>query len=208
LKNVIRGNRLNRVFLLAPFLLLALAASAHSADTPDPCARQRQATIDAFGTPKHAAATELWQACVTWANNQGKEDLVATKDAWAQSLDKLPNGGWMLLMVSDDGTFAVFGSLRHATREGDVVSVWERWEYRERQANNTRSSVVRKMYDCARVVSKPVSSASYSQSNLSGAASSNAYDERWVPVVPGSMGDSLLEWACKSTPRVQAAKAQ
>ena len=199
---------MKRTFFLAPILLLAFASSARSADTTDRCAVQKKAWQTAVGATEQARALEIWNACEAWVKEQGKVDLVATRDAWAQSLDKLPNGGWTLLTVSDDGTFAVFGSLRHATREGNVVAVSQRWEYREQQNDNSRSYVVREMYDCAQAASKSVSSNSYRQSNLSGEASSKIYDEKWVPVAPGTLGESLLDWACKTVPQSQAAKAR
>jgi hypothetical protein len=199
---------LKRIFAFAPVLLLAAPLLCRADWKPHPCALQKQVWQDTVGAAEQAKAADIWRACTVLAKDQQKVEFAETRNTWATSLDKLPAGGWMLLMVSEDGRFAVFGSLRHATREGNVVSVWERWEFREDQTDNSRSSVVRKMYDCARVASKPVSATSYPQNNLGGGGLSRSYDEKWDPAIPGSMGDQLLDWACKTVPRSQPAKAQ
>jgi hypothetical protein len=206
---------LKRIAFLAPILLLALAPSARSADAPDPCPVQKKAWQDSVGPTEAGKTLEIWNACVALAKGPAKVDFVATRDAWAQSLDKLPNGGWEFLMVSPDGTYAIFGSHRHATREGGIVSLWDRYEFRESQPRNGganyKSVVYREMYDCTGVRSKSVSNTYYSENNLSGVGPSYTYEEAkvaWAPVIPGTVGDSLLDWACKTTPRAQPAKAQ
>jgi hypothetical protein len=130
------------------------------------------------------------------------------------STRELPDGGWVLLIVPADGTLAVFGSHRHATRRGSVATVWLRYEYRGRQSTNGfsyKSAVERFMYDCERVAGKSVSSTFYSENNLGEAGQSYVYDEgkvAWTPVIPGTVGESLLEWACKTTSGAQSAKTQ
>jgi hypothetical protein len=126
-----------RKSLLAAILLLGFTSASRAEDTPDPCALQEKASRDAIGKsqPEFDEAQKTWLACSTAARQQKKAEFVATRDAWASSLDKLPAGGWIFLMVSPDGTYAVFGSHRHATREGNVVSLWLRYEYRESQTN-------------------------------------------------------------------------
>jgi hypothetical protein len=113
-----------------------------------------------MGKPTYEEARKDWQTCTTIAAEQKKEKFVATRDSWTASLDKLPSGGWVFLTVSSDGTYAIFGSHRHATREGNVVALWLRTEYREGQSNGSegyKSVVERNMYDCARMASKQVS---------------------------------------------------
>ena len=67
------------------------------------------------------------------------------------------------------------------------------------------------MYDCAGIRSKSVSGTYYVNNNLDGAGSSYTYDETkvaWAPAIPGTIGDSLLDWACETIPpRAQPAKA-
>jgi hypothetical protein len=187
-------------------LCLLFASTSRAAD---PCAYQEQElATKSFGTPEHAEAQKWLNVCRASVEKDKKATFPATREAWAASLDKLPAGGWAFLMVSDDGTYAVFGSHRHATREGSTVSLWLRYEYREAQLNNAnqlyKSVVQRKIYDCAHAASKSAADSFYSENNLGAPGSSYTYDEKkmaWDPAIPGSVGDSLLEWACNSTPR-------
>jgi len=160
-----------------------------------------------MGTPQDDEASETYKKCEATANEQKKAEFAATRDTWAASLDKLSSGGWVFLLVSSDGTFAVFGSHRHATREGNVATIWLRFEYREEQVNGSetyKSLVERNKYDCVRMTSKEVSSTYYGENNLGSGGSSLTFDESkaaWTPAIPGTLGDELLDWACKSTPR-------
>jgi hypothetical protein len=202
------------MLLFAPFLLYVFSSPIQAEERPYPCANQENARKDLLGKSGYDEAEKAWQECYTLAVQRRKTELVATRDTWAASLDKLPNGGWTFLMVSPDGTYAVFGSHRHATREGNVVSLWLRYEYREQQTVNgyadVKSAVERDMYDCARVRSKGVSSTYYGENNLGGGTGSSVnYDEvkvAWAPAIPGTVGDFLLDWACKTVPHAQAAK--
>lgn len=168
----------------------------------------------ALGKPTYEEASKDWQKCSTIAAEKKKVEFVATRDSWAAALDRLPSGGWIFLQVSSDGTSAIFGSRRHATREGSVVAVWLRTEYREGQSSGSesfKSVVERYMYDCARMTSKQVSSTFYRANNLAEPGSSLTFEEgkvAWAPVIPGTIGDSLLDWACKTVPRAQPAKAK
>jgi hypothetical protein len=205
---------MRRIFVFAPVLLIVFAASVHAGEKPDSCALQKQAWQDAIGGTEQAKAAEVWRACTVWAKDQQKMELAETRNTWAASLDKLPNGGWEFLMVSPDGAYAIFGSHRHATREGSVVSLWLRYEYRESQtldgSTSYKSVVYRDMNDCAGVRSKFIASTFYGENNLGGSGTSYTHDDgkvAWAPVIPGTVGDSLLDWACKTTPRSQAAKA-
>lgn len=201
-------------FIWLPILLFTFATRSRADESSGPCALQWKAATDAIGTPEFAEEQKHYEACTAIAAEQQKADFAATRATWAASLNKLPNGAWKFLFVSDDGTFAVFGSHRHATREGDIVSLWLRYEYREQHSNgneNYKSEVERDMYNCARTSTKAVSVTYYHENNLDGVGSSFAYDESkvaWVPVIPGTLGDSLLDWACKTTQRAAAAKAQ
>jgi hypothetical protein len=205
---------LKRILLFAPALLYVFSPPIQADERPNPCANQEQARKDLLGKPGYDEAEKAWQQCATLAIQQRKTELEATRDTWAASLDKLPNGGWIFLMVSPDGTYAVFGSRRHATREGSVVSLWLRYEYREQQTlngySNVKSVVERDMYDCARVKSKGVSSTYYGENNLGGGTGSSVNSDEakvsWAPAIPGTVGDYLLDWACKAVPRVPTAK--
>jgi surface-adhesin protein E len=207
---------MKRISHFLPVLLMVFASSVHAGEKPDPCALQwSEAAALKYNTPEFDAANKIWKECVALASEQQKMEFAASRETWAASLDKLPTGGWVFLMVSQDGIFTTFGSHRHATREGSVVSLWLRYEYRESRSltggANYKSVVYREMYDCSGVRSKSVSNTFYSESNLAVLGPSYTYDEAkvaWAPVIPGTLGDSLLDWACKTTPpRAQPAKA-
>jgi hypothetical protein len=192
-------------------LLHAFASPSRAEDNSDPCALQWKASTDAIGTPGFAEAQDIYRKCTAIADEQKKAEFAATRDPWAASLERLPNGGWTFLMVSPDGTYAVFGSHRHATREGNIVALWLRYEHREQQTNGAnghyKSDVEREMYDCARVASKGVATTYYPENNLGGVGPSYTYEEAkvaWSPAIPGTVGDFLLDWACKTTPRAQS----
>jgi Surface-adhesin protein E len=200
---------LTRIHLFVPILLLIGSVSL-AGTKPNPCALQQDEVAAAqYGTPAKTDALKNLEACLAIAQEQEKAEWAETRNSWAASLDKLPNGGWEFLMVSADGTYAIFGSHRHGTREGNVVAIWLRYEFRDKQiinGNVVRSRVERNLYDCAGVRSKPVSDGFYPQSNLGGEPITNTFDEAkvaWSPAIPGTVGDSLLDWACKTTTRAQ-----
>ena len=182
-------------------LLLGFATTSRAEDTVDPCDFQHKEMLATpSNTIEYPLAKKDWEDCMK------KQNYIETRKVWAASLDKLPNGEWIFLTVSEDGTLAVFATFRNATREENVVSVWQRWEYRDQQPDKSRSAAVREMYDCVHKASKPVLAVNYAQNNLGNQASSKSYEEKWVPVVPGTLRDQLLDWACKSVPRAQTAK--
>jgi hypothetical protein len=207
--------------MLFPFSVLLFFASASRADEEanPPCQPEYKAALDATGSPKFAEAQKQLDDCTALfmqqqeiAEQKKHAEFAVTGHTWAATLDRLPEGGWTFVMVSDEGTYAVFGTRRHAIRTGDVVTVWLRFEYREPQTNSGeryKSQVERKVYDCARMASKTVSDTRYAENNLTGVGASDTYDESkisWTPAIPGTVGDFLIDWACKSVPRAQPAK--
>jgi hypothetical protein len=201
--------RWKRISFLLPLLLYAFAPPSRADDT-DPCAFQSKEFYGTLGKPENAEASEHLTKCQAAAAEQKKAEFAATRDSWAASLDAMPSGGWVFLLVRPDGTYAVFGSHRHATREGNVVSIWLRYEFREARTDNRNTSfkslVEREMFDCGRAASKSVSDTYYRENNLEGGGSPYVYDESkasWVPLIPGTEGDTLLDWVCKTIPRVQ-----
>jgi hypothetical protein len=201
-----------RIFLL---LLLGCLFSSpgHADETPAPCASEWKAATDPSarsGTYEEARAA--LETCEARAREQKKKEFAQTGSTWAAGLDPLANAGWVLLAVAPDGTNAVFGSRRHETRKGSTVAVWLRFEYREAQGDGFKSAVERDVYECARIASKALSVTYYSENNLGGAPrNSTTFDEdkvSWAPVIPGTVGDLLLDWVCKTASKAQPAKTQ
>jgi len=185
------------------------------ADEPTgPCTSEWKQFVSSMDKPDSDSARQAWDECRKRANEEKKKSLADTATAWARGLDPLLAGGWELLSVSPDGTLAVFGSHRHGTRKGSVVAVWLRFEYREGKSIDGvsyKSVVERDLYDCGRVASKGVSATYYFENNLQSPGPSNVYEEgkiAWDPAIPGTLGDSLLSWACRTTPGAQPAKAK
>lgn len=68
---------------------------------------------------------------------------------------------------------------------------------------------MRQMFDCARMTTKSVAITYYPENNLDGIGLSFVYEEAkvgWAPAIPGTVGDTLLDWACKAVPRAPAAR--
>jgi len=186
------------VVVLCSFMRAAWAADDPT--NPTPCAwQQRNLSAAQPNTPEAKHWRDVYKECATVA-------FADTKDAWAGTLDKLPSGEWQYLMVSDDGTFATFGSHRHSSREGDIVAIWIRYEFRTPQETGEpfKSLVERDEYDCVRIAARRISYTHYAENNLGTVMSSHTEQfqahDGWVPVIPGSTGEFLLDWACKTTP--------
>jgi hypothetical protein len=194
-------------------LILALASAGSRADNTaeTACAiphNMMQAAT--YGTREYNDAQQSWNKCLALVNEQQHSNFKATAMSWAQSLDALPEGGWALLLAFQDGTGAVFGSRRHESVEGEVVTVWLRWEYRETQTTSTgryKSEAVRVMFDCMRMQSKDLSQTFYSDNNFNGVGVSSVLQQpTWNPIIPGMMGDQLIDWACKTARRSMKAQ--
>jgi hypothetical protein len=206
---------LKRIFL-SSFALLAFAPLAF-ADGADPaCAVEMTAYKNAPTVTSKADAWDKYNTCSETYGVKHKQQLIDTANDWAASLDRMPQGGWVLLGIGSDGTVATFGSLRHATRQGNIVTVWLRFEYRETQGrpgNYHKSQVQRVMNDCVGMRIQAVSSSGFSDNNLSGQGQTFTTEETkggWISAIPGSLGEMYLDWACKTAPRsaAQTAKAQ
>ena len=191
------------------FLLLLLgclfSSSGHADETP--CASELKQATDSIGKPEYAQTSKVWADCQVQWEQQKQKVFAETRINWSEGLDPLAGGGWALLNVSRDGSYAVFGSRRHETRKGRVSAVWLRYELREPKSDNAvsyMSEVERTLYDCERIATKSISVVYYKENNLGwGVRSAYTYDEAkvaWTPVVPGTLGDSLLEWACNTHP--------
>lgn len=180
-----------------------IASAGHANESSYPCATEFNQALAATGKPEYDQASQALRDCEVRANEQKRKHFADTRDTWAAGL-KLPGGGWQLLTVAPDGTYAVFGSREHEIRRGNVVAVWMRYEYREDQSANGldyMSEVERDLYDCERIASKTVSVTYYRKNNLGEPGPSYVYDEAkspWAPTIPGTLGDGLLSWACST----------
>jgi hypothetical protein len=87
-------------------------------------------------------------------------------------------------------------------RSGHQVTVWIRQEYAEPQRGGDEvylSSVEKIQYDCANERGRVFLIIYYAENNIAGSQQSESTDVKqaqWVPIVPGTEGESLYQWAC------------
>ena len=125
--------------------------------------------------------------------------------AWVRTLDPMTAGGWEFRTVAGDGSWAAFTTLHQMKRSGHVVTVWLRQEFAETQADpngdHYLSMVQRVEYDCGKDRARPALVIYYSDNNMKGAAQTEQADPKqtpWTPIVPGTLGESDLAWACNA----------
>lgn len=126
-------------------------------------------------------------------------------EQWFASLHPMPGGGWLYLTSTSndgaDGTVLYF-STHHIMADGNVVTVWFRWEYETAQTQDMtsfRSAATREEFDCTRDAEIVISMTTYSDQDLEGKG--NTIDDdpktsRWAPIIPGTLGETELNWAC------------
>jgi hypothetical protein len=125
--------------------------------------------------------------------------------AWVSTLDPMTAGGWEFRTVASDGSWAAFSTMHQLKRSGHVVTVWLRQEFAESQtdANGDRylSMVQRVDYDCGKDRARPTLVIYYSDNNIKGSAQTEQADPKqnpWTPIIPGTLGESDLQWACNA----------
>jgi hypothetical protein len=122
---------------------------------------------------------------------------------WVRTLDPLTAGGWQFRSVAPDGSWASFSTEHQLKRSGKLVTAWLRQEYPEPQRSNNGNvylSYVEKIqYDCANERARALLLIYYSDNNIMGSEESEATDVKeavWVPIVPGTPGENVYQWAC------------
>jgi hypothetical protein len=125
--------------------------------------------------------------------------------AWVATLDPMSSGGWEFRTVADDGSWASYATTHQMKRSGKTVTAWIRQEFAEPQLDpngDSYLSVVQKVdYDCAKVKARPLLVIYYTANNIKGGAQTEEVDPKqaaWTPVVPGTLGEANLQWACSA----------
>jgi hypothetical protein len=134
---------------------------------------------------------------------QQREARKADPMAWVRTLNPMTEGGWQFRAVAPDGSWAAFSTDHQMKRSGHLVTVWLRQEYPEPQhasSGDTYFSNVEKIqYDCTNAQGRALLVIYYAENNITGSQQSEATDVKqatWVPIVPGTQGDALYQWAC------------
>jgi hypothetical protein len=161
-------------------------------------------------TPEQAQLWEAQRAEKLAAEKAKTEQLARQRElrkadpmAWVRTLDPLTDGGWKFRSVAADGSWAAFSTERQMKRSGHLVTVWLRQEYPEAQRSNGGdiylSNVEKIQYDCGNERARALLVVYYTENNIGGAQQTEETDAKqaaWDPIVPGTQGDSLYQWAC------------
>ncbi len=158
---------------------------------------------------------ELWDAqrAQAQADERTKAEKLAAQRAarkadpmaWVRTLNPLTAGGWQFRSVAPDGSWASFSTERQMKRSGHLVTAWLREEYPEPQRSGSGgiyiSYVEKLQYDCANERARALLIIYYSDNNITGSEESEATDVKqavWVPIVPGTPGEIIYQWACEA----------
>jgi hypothetical protein len=169
-----------------------------------------QSALCAAQTPEQQ---KMWDAQRVQAQADEKaraEKLAAQRAArkadpmsWVRTLNPLDAGGWQFRAVASDGSWASFSTEHQLKRSGHLVTAWLRQEYPEPQrsgSGNIYLSYVEKIqYDCVHEQARALLIIYYSENNITGSEESDATDVKqavWVPIVPGTPGENIYQWAC------------
>lgn len=120
---------------------------------------------------------------------------------WVKQLDLRGKLDWEWLRTYPGEVY--FATRRESSRQGDVVTLWTRIEYRDLQElpNPHRSIASQDQWDCAGRRKANLLTVFYRQSNLvDSAGTSTANLTSWQAVQPDTLGELLLEFACGLPP--------
>lgn len=116
---------------------------------------------------------------------------------WVKQLDLRGKLDWEWLRTYP--TEVYFATRNESSRQGDVVTLWTRVEYRDLQErpNPHRSIASQDQWDCAGRRKANIVTVFYRQSNLTDSAgTSTANLPNWQVIEPDTLGELLLEFAC------------
>jgi hypothetical protein len=167
----------------------------------------------AVGTAQPPEQQKMWDAQRAQAQSDEKakaEKLAALRAArkadpmnWVRTLNPLTAGGWQFRSVAADGSWASYSTEHQLKRSGHLVTAWLRQEYPEPQRSNSGNiyfSYVEKIqYDCSKEQARALLIIYYSDNNITGSEESDATNVKeavWVPIVPGTPGEGIYQWAC------------
>jgi hypothetical protein len=168
----------------------------------------------AIGAAQTPEQQKMWDAqrTQTQADEKARAEKLAAQRAarmadpmaWVRTLNPLAGGGWKFRSVASDGSWASFSTEHQLKRSGHLVTAWLRQEYPEPQRSNSGgiylSYVEKIQYDCGNERARALLIIYYSENNITGSEESEATDIKqavWVPIVPGTPGENIYQWACE-----------
>jgi len=140
------------------------------------------------------AASAVW-AQITSVPMQG------LGNEWVKRLDLKGRMDWEWIETYPDRVF--FASRRDAQRNGDIVTMWMRIEYKDPQSPSThRSALSRDDWDCKEKRRATVGTFFFKWNNLQDEdpERSTALFKTWEKIEPGTLAQTLLDFACGITP--------
>jgi len=182
-------------------LIVAASLAGTLLGRASPCSAQTPEQEKLWETQRIAAAAEA--KAHTEHLEHERAARKADPMAWVGTLDPMTSGGWEFRSVANDGSWASYGTEHQMKRSGKIVTIWLRQEFAEPQhdANgDAYLSVVQKTdYDCTKDQARPLLVIYYAENNLRGGTDTEEADPKqtpWSPVIPGTLAESNLEWAC------------
>jgi len=120
---------------------------------------------------------------------------------WVKRLDLKGRMDWEWIETYPDRVF--FATRRGAARQGDIVTMWMRIEYKGPQSPSThRSALSRAEWDCKEKRRATVGTFFFRLNNLQDEdpERSTALFKTWEKIEPGTVAQTLLDFACGMTP--------
>ena len=120
---------------------------------------------------------------------------------WVKQLDLKGRMDWEWIETYPEQVF--FATRQDARRNGNVVTMWMRIEYKDtRMPGPHRSAVSRDDWDCDRRRRANIGTFFYRWNNLEGGDPERATSilRNWETVEPGTLADTLLDFACSIQP--------
>lgn len=120
---------------------------------------------------------------------------------WVKQLDLKGRMDWEWIETYPEQVF--FATRQDSRREGDVVTMWMRIEYKDsRMPGPHKSAVSRDDWDCASKRRANVGTFFYRWNNLEGGDPERAtsFLRNWEKIEPGTLAGTLLEFACSIQP--------
>jgi hypothetical protein len=123
---------------------------------------------------------------------------------WVKGLTLKGTMDWEWIETYPDQVF--FATRQDAKRDGDIVTMWMRIEYQQPRSPGPHSSALsRDQWDCKQKRRANVGTFFFRWNNLEDGdpEHSTALMASWEPVEPGTLAQTLLDFACSITPTQQ-----
>ena len=120
---------------------------------------------------------------------------------WVKKLDLRGRMDWE--WIETYPTQVYFATRQDSERNGDIVTMWTRVEYRQVQSPSSHlSSVSRDDWDCSKRQRSTRGLVFYQWNNLEDNDPERSTNllRYWEKIVPGTVGETLLEFACSIRP--------